>query len=193
MLDAKITLFDVKIQRISPNFDSNRLVLNSCKAIVYENTYSEFNELNFANINDVDLKYGCIEYEFGFDEKFKDPYKKFFISIFEIKGDMLKFPIKIDPPRPSIKTKPFFPENYTKVNKNGNMVLGVRYYFRNYEEKRALLDGKEVLIEGCIALGKRYNIYGIMCRIKKGEKEWILEEANTYRIHKNTDIYSLWH
>lgn len=51
MLDANITLFDVKNQNNDSNTNSNRLVINSCKAVVYDKIYSELEELSFANYN----------------------------------------------------------------------------------------------------------------------------------------------
>lgn len=190
---ANITLFDVKTQNSSANTNSNRLVINSCKAIVHDKIYSELEELNFANINSNNYDYGYIEYEFGFNEKFENPYKTFYISLFAIRGNLLGYPIKINPQHPSTTPKRRLNKNYSKVNKDGNMSLGVRYFFRSLKEREALIDGDEVLIEGCIALDTRKNNYDIMCRIIKDGDEWILDEANTYRTHKNIDIYNLWH
>lgn len=190
---ANITLFDVKTQNSNANTNSNRLVINSCKAIVHYKIYSELEELNFANINSNNYDYGYIEYEFGFNEKFENPYKTFYISLFAIRGNLLGYPIKINPPRPSTTPKIRLNKNYSKVNKDGNMSLGVRYFFRSLKEREALIDGDEVLIEGCIALDTRKNNYDIMCRIIKDGDEWILDEANTYRTHKKMDLYRLWH
>lgn len=193
MLDANITLFDVKNQNNDSNTNSNRLVINSCKAVVYDKIYSELEELSFANINLNNYDYGYIEYEFGFNEKFENPYKTFYISLFAIRVNLLSYPIKIDSPRPSTTPKIRLNKNYSKVNKDGNMSLGVRYFFRSLKEREALINGDEVLIEGCVALDTRKNNYDIMCRIIKVGNEWILDEANTYRTHKNIDIYNLWH
>lgn len=190
---ANITLFDVKTQNSSANTNSNRLVINSCKAIVHDKIYSELEELNFANINSNNYDYGYIEYEFGFNEKFENPYKTFYISLFAIRGNLLGYPIKINPQRPSTTPKRRLNKNYSKVNKDGNMSLGVRYFFRSLKERETLIDGDEVLIEGCIALDTRKNNYDIMCRIIKDGDEWILDEANTYRTHKKMDLYRLWH
>lgn len=57
---------------------TERLIINSCKAIFYDRTYLEFDELSFANLNHNDYGFGYIEYEFGFKESFSNPYMKFY-------------------------------------------------------------------------------------------------------------------
>lgn len=146
MLNSIIKLFDVNVDISNRKLNSGRLVLNSCKAIIYDKVYSEFDELNFAVINLNDYEFGYIEYEFGFAENFDDPYLNFYILCFAIRCNMLDYPIKINSPIPSTTPKYRLLKNYTKVNKDGNMSFGVRYFFRSLEERNALINGDEVLI-----------------------------------------------
>lgn len=195
MLNAEFKLFDVNIEP-SDSFSKNktdRLVLNSCKAIFYDKTYSELDELTFADLNNNDYGFGYKEYGFGFMEHFNNPYMNFYVSCFALRTNSLGRPILLNTPRPNRKLKYMMPNNYTKVNQNGNLSFGVRFYFRNHEERDALLNCDELCIEGSVALGKKRNVYDVMCRIVKADNDWKLDEAYTYRTHPKTHIYSLIH
>lgn len=195
MLNAEVKLFDVNIEPSSQLLKNktDRLVFNSCKAIVFDKTHSEFDELTFANLNHNDYSFGYVEYEFSFLENFKNPYMKFFISCFAIRTSHLGRPIKLNTPRPNRKIKFFNPDNYTKVNQKGNLSFGIRFFFRSEEEREAILNSEELCIEGFVALGKKNNVYDIMCRITKKENDWEIYEAYTYRTNPKTHIYSLVH
>lgn len=77
MFDNEITLFNVELSNKFNSTTDNRLVLHSCKAILIDSTYSEFDVLSFASINHNDYSFGYIEYEFSFIENFKMPYINF--------------------------------------------------------------------------------------------------------------------
>ncbi len=194
MLNAEFKLFDVNIEPSDNKLNSkaNRLVFNSCRAIVFDSTYSELNEPTFAHLNENE-GFGYIEYEFTFLEGFKNPYMKFYVSCFALRMNRLGYPIKLNPPRVQGKERLLNPESYTKVNQNGNLSLGVRFFFRNEEEREAILNSEELCIEGSISFGNKRNVYDIMCRIIKTDNDWKLDEAYTYRTHPKTHIYSLIH
>lgn len=197
MLDAVIKLFDVNIE-LSDRFSKNktdRIVFNACKAIVYDKTYSELDETTFATLNDNNYGCGFIDFEFAFKENFKNPYMKFFISCFSIRSISkdYKTVTKLNTPRPGKMGGSLYPPNYTKVNQNGNLSFGVRYYFKTMDEKNTVLNSDEVCIEGFVSFGKKNNVYDIMCRIVKTDNGWELNEAYTYRTHPKTYIYSLVH
>lgn len=67
MFDGKITVFDIQNLQVGKHEKSRteRLILDSCKAIICDKTYSELDELSFANLNHNDYGFGYIEYEFG--------------------------------------------------------------------------------------------------------------------------------
>ena len=193
MLDNNVTLFSVSLDNNSKTATDERLILHSCKAILSESTYSELDELSFENINHNDYGFGCIEYEFSFIENFRKPYMSFYISCFLFRMDTLKYPIKINCPKPIGKLKYLMPNTYTKVNKNGNLSLGIRYYFRTIEERTAFLECNELCIEGFIALGKQTNTYNLMCRLSQQNEKWDIIDAYTYRRDGKSYIYSYDH
>lgn len=196
MFDGKIIIFDIQNLQVGKSEKSRteRLILDSCKAIIYDKTYSELDELSFANLNNNDYDFGYIEYEFGFKESFSNPYMRFYIACFALRMNLLGYPIKLNIiGHPKGEPKFLYPSNYTKVNKYGNMALGIRFFFRNEEERNAILNSGEICIEGNISLGSKRNVYDIMCRIVKKEDRWEIEDAYTYRTHPKTYIYSLIH
>lgn len=196
MFDGKITIFDIQNLQVgkSEKLRTERLVLDSCKAIIYDKTYSEFDELSFANLNHNDYGFGYVEYEFGFKESFSNPYMRFYIACFALRMNLLGYPIKLNIiGHKKGEPKYLYPNNYTKVNKYGNMALGIRFFFRNEEEKNAIFHSEEICIEGNISLDSKRNVYDIMCRIVKKDDNWIMEDAYTYRSHPKSFIYSLIH
>lgn len=196
MFDGKITIFDIQNLQVgnSGKSKSERLILDSCKAIIYDKTYSELDELSFANLNHNDYGFGYIEYEFGFKESFSNPYMKFYVACFTLRMNLLGYPIKLNIiGRQKGEPKCLYPNNYTKVNKYGNMALGIRFFFRSEEERNAILNSEEICIEGNISLDSKRNVYDIMCRIVKTESNWEIEDAYTYRSHPKSYIYSLIH
>lgn len=193
MLDNSITLFNVSLEDSMNPISDNRLVLSSCKAIVTDSTYSEFDELSFANVNHNDYGFGYIEYEFSFIEKFKNPYMKFYISCFSFRMNTLGYSIKENCPRPNKKLKFLMPDTYTKVNKIGNLSFGIRFYFRTLEERNAFLNCNELCIEGFVALGKKNNTYNLMCRLSQHNGKWDIADAYTYRRDGRMHIFSYWH
>ena len=50
MLDNSVTLFNVSLDNNSKPETDERLIWDSCKAILSDSTYSEFDEMSFANV-----------------------------------------------------------------------------------------------------------------------------------------------
>lgn len=193
MLNNEITLFNVSLQSGAENSTDERLILCSCKAKMFEKTYSEFDELTFALLNSNDYGHGLVEFEFSFLEKFKNPYMDFYVSCFSFRMDSLKHAIKKNGLKYRRKTAGLLPKNYTKVNKNGNLSMGICYFFASAEEREAFLNCKEICVEGFVAFGKRTNTYNIMCRLAQQDGEWDIIDAYTYRRNGNHDVYSYRH
>lgn len=193
MIDNSVTLFNVSLDNNSKPETDERLIWDSCKAILSDSTYSEFDEMSFADINHNDYGFGYIEYEFSFKENFKNPYMNFYVSCFSFRMNTLGQSIKENCPRPKRKLKFLMPDTYTKVNKYGNLSFGIRYYFKTPEEYSAFLNCKELCIEGYVAFGKKNNVYNIMCRLSRQNEKWEIEDAYTYRDKKRGNLYTYYH
>ena len=193
MLNNEITLFNVSLQSGAENITDERLILCSCKAKMFERTYSEFDELTYALLNANDYGFGFVEFEFSFAEKFKNPYMDFYVSCFSFRMDTLQYAIKKNGLKYRRKTDFLLPKNYTKINKNGNLSMGICYYFENDEEKQAFLNCKELCVEGFVALGKRTNTYNVMCRLLQENGVWSIIDAYTYRRDGKRDVYTYNH
>lgn len=184
MLDNKMTLFHVQLANKSVK--NKALVLAGCAAYLHANkiVYSELDELNFSDINRNDYGLGFMDVEFYFEDSFDDPYFKFCTRCFSIRTDN-GVRIKLNG----------YPDNqyYSKVNKNNKVVVGIRYYFQLEEEIKYFESCNTFCIEGFIAIGKKKNVYGIMCRLNKMEDQWSVIDCNTYKIYNNRNITSLYH
>ena len=198
MLDASlfpITLFSVENLFPCKTISDNRLVLHSCSArFGQEKIYSAFEEMNSVCINMNDYGCGYIEYEFSFEEHFKTPYMKFYLSAFSFRMDTLPRPIKENCLHPhGTVARALIPPGWTKVNRNGLLSISVLYYFKNSAEREAFLNCNELCIEGFIALNKKTNCYGMVCRLKKSNNTWELIDANTYHPYKRKNIDNCLH
>lgn len=195
MLDGKIVLFEINnsVNKQSEKLKPNRLIFNSCKAIISDKLFSELDELNFANLNTNDYGLGYIDFEFGFKENFTNPYMKFYASCFDIRTNKSPCPIRLDSIRLNKDRRRFLIDNYTKVDKFGNLAFGIRFFFRSEEERNALLTCECLCIEGSISFGNKHNVYDIMCKLEKDKNGWRLDDAFTYRKNPRTHIDSLIH
>ena len=71
--------------------------------------------------------------------------------------------------------------SYSKINKNGELTIGIRYFFQNEKEISEILSCNEFLVEGFIALENKKNVYGIMCQMVKKETGWEIVSTYTYK------------
>lgn len=183
------TLFNVSIPNISAN-EGSALVLSGCRVNLSEDIpYSEFDELSYYSLNCNDFGCGGADIELSFDNNFKNPYFKFYIQCVAIRTDSGVL-CKIN--RSSIH-KDSALDNFSKITKDGKMALGLGYYFKTQKEYEMLTHCKSFCIEGFIAIKKKTNVYGFVCRLKKTDDGWQMIEGNTYRIYKRVNIRNLYH
>lgn len=196
MLDNTIKLFDVNVGALSQKESDNRISFSSCRATIYnyfneEKSYSEIDEESFLPLND-NNGHGYIDFEFAFNENLKNPYMEFYASCFAFRSIEPKATIKLNGQH--MTDKSIFREAFkTKVNKDGKLSCGIRYYFNNEREKQLFLNCKELCLEGRLALGKKRNVYGIVVRLKKENNEWMVLDANTYKDKGFNTIYGYVH
>lgn len=196
MLDNTIKLFDVNINVSKKQETDNRLSFASCKATIYNNfseekPYSEIDEESILSLN-YNNDFGYIDFEFAFNENFRTPYMEFYASCFAFRLIKPNATIKLNGVQNFDKS--LFKEVYsTKVNKDGKLSCGIRYYFKGENDKQAFIECEELCLEGRIALGKKRNVYGIVVRLKKENNDWIVLDANTYKDKGFNSIYSYVH
>lgn len=197
MLNAKIntTLFGINLQN-NASAQNNALILSGCKVTLVESKpYSELEEMNCCYLNSNDFACGSVAVELYFDNiLYKNPYVKFFVNCISIrtdKGVLCKLNVNPSP----------YEENYTKITKDGKLSIGIGYFFRTVEEKKALNSCNSFCIEGFVALKKKKNVFGFVCCVQKApkneqkptENDWVLTDGNTYKIYKKANIYGLHH
>ena len=175
MLDTSIILFsiDAKVATREENI-SKALVIRGCKIYVAddERIYSELEEQTF-NVLNQNIGYGILDIEFVFvNNILKESYPEFYTKCFVIRTDN------------EVRIKPMkvtnIPSN-SKINQNGELVIGVRYYFRDKKEIEGIMKAESILIEGFVALGKPKNVFGVMCQLNKVEDKWEISAAYTYK------------
>jgi hypothetical protein len=184
MLENSITIFSIQL----PNKEvkNKALVISGCNAILTDEktVYTELDELNFSNLNINDYGLWTLNIEFSFVNNFDDPYFEFYAGCFAIRTDT-GLCIKKNG-YPHLKC-------FSKINKDNKVSVGILYYFKSEEEKNKIENCNMFCIEGNIAIGKKSNVYGIMCRLSRTDEVWQVIDANTYRTHKGTSIGSLVH
>lgn len=176
MLDAKIdsifsanVAFDGKVDT-----KKNALLIRACKVCLFskERVYSQLNELTFDILN-YNNGLGTLDVEFVFDNKVVPKrYPVFYTKCFVIRTDT------------GVLIKPMKRMNkpaYSKVDQDGNVVVGIRYYFNCEEEIEKIMQCNKILVEGFIALENPKNVFGVMCQMKKIVNSWEITEAYTYK------------
>lgn len=166
------------------------LVLCGCRVKLFEDqAYSELDELNYYALNSNDFGFGRVDVEISCENNLANPYTKFYISCVAIRADN-KILCKINRNgTPNILALP----NYTKITKDGKMAFGISYYFQSDNERDLLLKCNSFCFEGFIALKKKTDVFGFMCRVEQANNGWIMDEGNTYRIYKKANIDYLCH
>lgn len=186
MLDT--TLFSVSIpSRPVPN---QALIISGCSVILPEQQeYSELDELNYYDLNNNDYGFGRADIQIFCENNGSIPYQRFFVSCVSIRADNQTL-CKINR---NIAGHKFSLQSYTKATKEGKMAFGISYFFHSMDERILLLKCKSFSIEGFIALQKKSNVYGFMCRVDQSDGQWIMKEGNTYRHYRNKSINSFFH
>lgn len=176
------------LKSIILSFKQEHFILSDCKVSFDSKVpFSEIDELNFCLLNN-NQGYGHILIELSL-EMIKNPYTLFYLGCLSLRTDK-GVVIKID--RPS-SFKEFVSENYSKVNKDGNLVLGIEYFFRSDDEKMKFMTCNSLCFDGYFALKRKKSAYGFVCRLDRNNANWCFAEGNTYRIYKYTNIQHLWH
>lgn len=166
-----------------PNFQNlaqgSTLQVVSCSVLVdniKKTPYSELQELNRCLINS-NNGFGDVVVEVGFVNKFKNPYFKFWGNCVSIRADDSVI-CKIDG---------IFDDGISKVDKNGNVVIGVEYFFRDEDIRQKVLSCRSFCLEMFLALEKKNNVFALRCEFEK-DSVWETTVADTYKykahIHK---------
>lgn len=162
--------------------DKALIITGTTIKLLNELHYSEIDENNYIYLNNNDYGNSGFTIEINFNNIFNTPYMNFYANCFRINIDE-----KI-----IIKGNINYKDNIiTKINKNGNIVIGLGYFFKEENEYNILKNSKSIIIEGYVAFEKTKNIYGIMCNLIKDKDIWTIDEANTYRNITEGDIKSL--
>lgn len=176
MLDANIDkLFSIETQLPNQtNCSSKVLLLRACNVYILEDNriYSELEEQTFDPLNK-NSGCGILDIEFAFENNIvSESYPEFYTKCFVIRTDT------------KVIIKPMKSTNYphySKINPNGELVVGIRYFFNDKRDKEKIMSCKSILVEGFIALGNVKNVFGIMCQLQKNESGWGITTANTYQ------------
>ena len=183
-------MFDIGFE-FSPTFTPKEdkkfdgLVVSSC-AIHYftdNRLWSCFDELSYNCLNCNDYGYGVLDFEIGFTGYNGVAYPKVYTKCFRLLTEDKKLikPMKV-----------INKHSLSKINQKGELVIGIRYFFRSQEEISSLLSCKELLIESFFALDKKTNTYAFAIQMHKDEKrDWHCTYANTYRMKSKDNIKRL--
>lgn len=180
-------MFDISFQfnpTFAPKNNSkiDELAISSCAIHYFSDNrlWSTFDECSFNRLNRNDYGYGVIDFEIGFTGYSGAAYPKVYTKCFRLltDGNDLIKPCKISNE-----------SSLSKINKNGETVVGIRYYFKSEKEIDALLNCKQLLIESFFALEKKTNTYAFACQMQRDENnQWQCILANTYRMKKRENI-----
>lgn len=161
------------------------LVISSCAVHMYPNDdrmVSDFDDLCYNELNNPTKNYGMVDFEIGLNGYSGSAYPQVFTKCFSLHTDdfLLIKPLKL-----------FNNCSESKINERGEMVIGIRYYFKNKDEVVRLSNCKRFLFESFFALEKPKNVYAIMCQFEKVDNVWKIKYANTYRPRHARNIKDL--
>lgn len=180
-------MFDVAFE-FSPTFipkenkKIDELVVSSCAVHYFSDNrlWSSFDELSYNRLNRNDYGLGVLDFEIGFTGYKGIAYPKVYTKCFSLLTDG----------KTLIKPMKYTNEaSLSKINQKGELVIGVRYFFRNEKEVTKLLNCRQILFESFLALEKKTNTYAFACQMHKDDtNNWTCAYANTYRIKKKSNI-----
>ena len=180
-------MFDIGFE-FSPTFMTkddkkiDELIISSCAIHYFSDNrlWSAFDDLSYNCMNRNDYGFGVLDFEIGFSRYKGTAYPKVYTKCFRLLTDE----------RTLIKPMKFTNEtSLSKINQKGELVIGIRYYFRSKEEVENLLDCRQILFESFFALGSKTNTYAFACQMCRNEsEEWACEYANTYRMKRKANI-----
>lgn len=160
----------------------DELIISSCKVHYFSDNrlWSAFDELSYNDLNNNDYGFGVLDFEIGLTGYKGTAYPKVYTKCFRFltDGKTLIKPMKLSNE-----------SSLSKINQKGELVVGIRYYFRTEEEMDKLLNCKDMLIESFFALGKKTNTYSFACQMHQDNNgEWGCSFANTYRMKRKISI-----
>ena len=187
MLDANITLFNANFPKVEMP-ETEAFIIAGCNAYLGEclgdkKVYSEWEENNYAYLNTNDHHGKVIEIEICLNSILNYIYSEFYARCFAIRTDN-GITIKINS---SQKDK-----YITKMNMHNQIVLGIGLFLTD-QEYELLLNAERILIEGCVALKRKNNTYGIAIQIERKNNNFEVQFANTYKLKRMGNINSLAH
>jgi len=186
-ISPSVTFFEVNLP--SKEVGKNVMVFSGCNAYLKsaelgtQGIYSELEEISFSHLNDNDTGYRKLEIEFCFRNNQKSAYQCFWANCFSVRTEN---GVVIKVARRECR------KAYTKVNMNGDIVLGVGF-FVSKEHYEKLVLAETMIIEGLLALGKCSNTYGVSVKIEKENEDYEIKYANTYQLSKRCDIRNIAH
>jgi len=186
MFDSRFTLLSIEAALpFRAEVCNNALLLKACNIYLFSEgrMFSEFDEMTFSRLNRNDYGFGTLEIEFVFANRVtKEAYPDFYTKCFVVKADTGKF----------IRTMKYKNDKYcSKVNQDGDLVIGIRYFFVNEDEINHIQECNALLVEGFIAFGKPQNVYGLMYQLQKEESGWQISSAYTYKPKYASNIKTL--
>lgn len=164
------------------NTKIGELIVSSCSIHYFADNrlWSSFDELSYSCLNHNVYGFGVLDFEIGFTGYNGIAYPQVYTKCFRLLTDT----------RTLIKPMKYTNEaSLSKINQKGELVVGIRYYFRSEEEVKRLIGCKQILIESFFALGKKHNTYGFACQMRRDSNDnWKCEYANTYRMKRRENI-----
>jgi hypothetical protein len=185
MLDFNISLEFKPDVKFASRENVDALVITSCAVHMLPNDdrmYSDFEEQSYNELNCATGNWGFVDIEIGFAGYSGKPYPKVYTKCFMLYTDKYQL---IKPMKMANNT------SESKINRRGETVIGIRYYFQNKDEINNLLNCNRILFECFFALEKAKNTYALMCQLEKRDEVWSAKYANTYRPHYATNIKCL--
>jgi hypothetical protein len=174
MLDFNINLeFKPELGTLSHS-KVDSLAISSCAIHLFsdDRIWSSFDEDSYNYLNNNNYGLGVIDFEIGLVGYTGVAYPKVYTKCFELRTDN------------NLRIKPKKIRNDTsesKINKRGEVVIGLRYFFKDEKEIEDFENCNRLMFEAFFALEKPKNTYAFMCQLYKTEHGWEAEYANTYR------------
>lgn len=176
MLDSQFSIFSLEATvPTKVDIRSNALLLKACNIYIFSENkiYSEIDEMAYDSLNSNDFGCGALDIEFIFTNGVtQEAYPDFYTKCFVIRTNT------------DFRIKPMKINNskcISKLTQNGDLVIGIRYYFHDRKEIEQIQNCSSFLVEGFIALQKPHNVFGLMCQLYKNDTLWKLTNAYTYK------------
>lgn len=184
MLDLNFSLEvkpDMTLSRTS-QIDGLRIEGCAIHCFADNRLWSDFDDLSYNRLNMNDRGFGVLDIEISFSGYKQKAYPDVYTKCFVLRTDN------------NLVIKPLKTTNgksISKINMRGELVVGLRYYFRSEEEIEKLKNCMDLSFEAFLALGSMKNTYAFMCQLVKTNATWEMKEGNTYRLRKYDNIKSL--